>query len=304
MTESLEMTPFSTYFRHLLRFRIECGNETLKQTFSKTSDNAKYTSKTVQNELLSVMSCMVKQHIVHSINQARVWGLLADETTDRRSHEQMVLVARYVDKVDNQYVVREDPFSMTDVFEQIEQQTRTASSSEVNQEVRISGANIARLILHEICKANLDVTACVGQGYDKASTMAGEYAGAAAITKNTADLADYFHCVSHATNQSCSKCTLVPIIRNAQHTIAQIINCFNASAKRVNLLQRHSSLDPEYDSGKLTELCTTRFVERHSYIPRFWKLISAVVSALHDDLVRKRRQHRRTHTLLSCPEKK
>jgi hypothetical protein len=154
-------------FRHLVRFRIE--SDALKETFSNVSANARYTSKTVQNELLTVMSCMVKQSIAHRINQSKMWSILADETTDRSSREQMVLVARYVDEVDHLHVVREDPFCMIDVFKQIEQQARSACSNEV----RLSGANVAGLITNEICKANLDIKACVGQGYDKASAMAG-----------------------------------------------------------------------------------------------------------------------------------
>jgi hypothetical protein len=86
--------------------------------------------------------------------------------------------------------------------------------------------------------------------------------------------------------------------------MAQTINCFNASAKRVNLLQKHSSLHPDCDSGKLIKLCTTQFVERHSSISRFWKNLPAVVSALHEMTTWTERDASiKAHTLLCYLEK-
>jgi len=72
--------------------------------------------------------------------------------------------------------------------------------------------------------------------------MASGSAAAAALVQKTAQLADYFHSVSHAANLSCSKCTSVRIICDAQDSMAQVISNFSASAKRGNLLKKHAEL--------------------------------------------------------------
>jgi len=85
----------------------------------------------------------------------------------------MILVARYVDQVGDRFIVREDPFSMLDIFTEIEQMQNADNSAEV----KLDGKSIGRIILAAVGKANLDTAACIGQGYDKASAMAGETAG-------------------------------------------------------------------------------------------------------------------------------
>lgn len=100
------------------------------------------------------------------------------------------VVARYTDEVNNSYVIREDPFCVVDAFANVESMMSSNENSDSQIEVKLSGANLGRLILREIGKANLDTAACVGQGYDKASAMASGAAGAAAFVNETAKLAD------------------------------------------------------------------------------------------------------------------
>jgi len=76
----------------------------------------------------------------------------------------MVLVARYTDEVNNSYVIREDPFCVVDDFANVESMMSSNENSDSQIEVKLSGANLGRLILREIGKANLDTAACVGQG--------------------------------------------------------------------------------------------------------------------------------------------
>ena len=290
-------------YRHLLRFRMASGDEALKTAINRAGANAKHSSKTVQNELLTVMGSMVKDCVTQRVKRAQVWSVLADETTDRSSREQMVLVARYVDLANNVYVVREDPFCVTDVFAEINSMVNGEGDNSGDTEVKLSGTNLGRLILLEIGKANLDTATCVGQGYDKASAMASEASGAAAFVKETAHLAEYFHCISHATNLSCSKCTNNPFIRNAQDIMAQVINSFNSSAKRVNLLKKHAK-QTGCAAGKLIGLCTTRFIERHASVARFWDVLPAIVCALHEQQSwADRDASTKAHTLLCCLEK-
>ncbi|KAK2714164.1 hypothetical protein QYM36_008661, partial [Artemia franciscana] len=84
---------------------------------------------------------------------------------------------------------------------------------------RLDGKSLGRLLLSEIIKYGLDITKYVGQGYDKAASMSSLVNGADGDIKRSYQLAYYFHCVSHATNLSCSKIVSVPILRNAQDVV-------------------------------------------------------------------------------------
>lgn len=50
-------------YRHLLRFRMASGDEALKRATTAAAANARYMSKTIQNELLTVMASMVKKSV-------------------------------------------------------------------------------------------------------------------------------------------------------------------------------------------------------------------------------------------------
>jgi len=58
------------------------GDESLKEAISRASVNCKYTSKTIQNELLNVMASMVKENVAACVKRAHIWSILAHETTD------------------------------------------------------------------------------------------------------------------------------------------------------------------------------------------------------------------------------
>lgn len=267
-------------FRHLLRYRIDAGDKAFEQHIRNCNIHKlpTYISKTTQNQLLTTMCSLLKEDIIHDVNSAEFWSILVDESTDRQTREQMVVVARYVKcNADGNYVVQEDPFAVVDAFER----TTDVSSPVDGNEVKLDGVTLGKIILSEMNKATLDVKRCVGQGYDGAAALSSMVSGAAMIVKESAPYADYFHCVSHATNLSCSKCLTVTTIRNAHDIMAAVINHFNSSAKRVALLKKHGE-ESECDNINLLTLCTTRFVERHTAVSRFWKCLPTIVSALHE----------------------
>ena len=79
-------------FRSLLRYRIRGGDDILKQHLDTANHNSMYTSKTIQNELISIAA----QLIANDVNNAQFWAIIADETQDRAKREQLVIVVRYI----------------------------------------------------------------------------------------------------------------------------------------------------------------------------------------------------------------
>lgn len=68
--------------RALLRFKIRCGDDALKEHVLTAPGNATYLSPQIQNEILGVCATLVQENIVTRVNTAKCFALLADETTD------------------------------------------------------------------------------------------------------------------------------------------------------------------------------------------------------------------------------
>ena len=81
----------------LLDFRIDAGDEVLKQHFEIAPCNATYRSKTIQNELIDCVATWIRQKLVHEVTEACFYSILVDETTDCSNREQLTLVFRFVD---------------------------------------------------------------------------------------------------------------------------------------------------------------------------------------------------------------
>ena len=59
---------------------------------------AKYTSPDIQNELLSIIGKQIRDKLIQYCNNSRLFTLLADETTDKSTKEQVSLCLRFADR--------------------------------------------------------------------------------------------------------------------------------------------------------------------------------------------------------------
>lgn len=82
-------------FRALLRFKVNSGDEVLRNHLEKSSLKAKYTSPLIQNEIIKIIGSLITKQLVEEVNAACGFSVLADETTDVSHKEQMTLCIRY-----------------------------------------------------------------------------------------------------------------------------------------------------------------------------------------------------------------
>ena len=261
-------------FRMLIRFRIQSGDEALQRHLQEAPNNAMYTSKAVQNELLEEMADLIKDNVSTAVRNAGPWVVMADDTTDRANREQMALVVRYVAEKENAMVVKEDPVALVDVVD-------TLRHSLGEGELRMSGENLSKVVLKTVSELHLDMDKLVAQCYDGAASMSSLRVGVAAHVLAKAPLANYFHCSSHAMNLAASMMNRVEVIRNALGVLESIVVFITDSAKREELLRYTQSTElSDGHRTKLIKLCQTRFVERHVAVERFWEHLPAVQTAL------------------------
>ena len=51
-------------------------------------DNAKYISPAIQNEMIQLVGCAILDEIVHRVEEAKLYSIIADETPDNSKTEQ------------------------------------------------------------------------------------------------------------------------------------------------------------------------------------------------------------------------
>ncbi|CAC5376291.1 unnamed protein product [Mytilus coruscus] len=70
----------------------------LKSHLENAPYNAQYTSPDIQNELISSCGLQIKNTILKKVKEAKWFSIMADESTDVGTKEQMALCIRYVDR--------------------------------------------------------------------------------------------------------------------------------------------------------------------------------------------------------------
>ena len=174
-------------FIELVEFRAET-DEVLQMHLKTAPRNALYTSKTIQNEMISVISKTIENIIIMEIKDAKYFTLLADEVTDCANLEQVSLVLRFVD---SEKQIREEFLA----FITVEQ---------------ITGAALSAALLSWLKSHNIDIANCRGQGYDGASSMSSNNVGVQARIREVSPLALYTHCQSHRLNLCIVKACSTP----------------------------------------------------------------------------------------------
>lgn len=86
-------------FRAILQFRAK-GDIFLQNFLEGTDTIIKYLSPGIQNQFINICNDILKK-IVIKVNEAQCFSVLADETTDISTSEQLTLCVRYIDSVGN-----------------------------------------------------------------------------------------------------------------------------------------------------------------------------------------------------------
>ena len=166
-------------FVEVLNYRVRDGDLVLENHLRTCSKNARYISKTSQNELINCCGNYIKDILVKEIKENRFFSVLADEASDCSNQEQLSLVIRFVD-----------------------------GSSEIREEflrflrcdLGLCGKALAETVLNDIANLTLDIQNCRGQEYDGASSVSGYINGLSAQILCINEKAIYTHCHSHRLN--------------------------------------------------------------------------------------------------------
>ena len=82
-------------FVELVRFRAET-DPVLAQHLAKSPRNARYTYKTIQNELVEVIGECIRNDIQADVKRAKFYSVIADKVTDTANKEELSISLRFV----------------------------------------------------------------------------------------------------------------------------------------------------------------------------------------------------------------
>ena len=86
----------TTNFGDLVDLVVTCGGEDLKQFADKAGKNAHYTSKDAVVDFVEALGTWVDESLLARLQNARYFSLLADESTDSTTIEELSVVCRWV----------------------------------------------------------------------------------------------------------------------------------------------------------------------------------------------------------------
>ena len=245
--------------RALLQLMVACNDTVLEDHLRTAGKNATYISSVSQNSLIDSISTVIQRAIVAEIREARFFSLLADETTDFSHQEQLSVCLQYVLP---DCTIRERFLCF-------------ALAPDV------TGLGLATQLLEILTKCGIDAGAMVGQGYDGAGAMRGEFNGVQKHVMDKCPFATYVHCASHSLNLCLVKAAEVQMIRAAVTVMHEIAVFYNDSNKRLlNLTECIDEKCPESSRLRLKKHCSTRWVERQEAVLVFKELYPAVCISL------------------------
>ena len=160
-------------FIELVKLRAETDSN-LYDHLQNAPKNAKYTSKTIQNQLIDIVAQQIRMEILSEVKQAKYYSVIADEVCDVSNKEQFSICLCYV----HDQAVKE----MFLDFVEVE---------------RITGNVLATALLCCLSDWDLSYVDMRGQCYDGSTNMSGAKNGCKSIVQEHAPMATYTHCAAH-----------------------------------------------------------------------------------------------------------
>lgn len=237
-------------FLELMKFHQTMLPELQQYSESKIT---KYTSPTIQNEIINLIS---KQIIISNL-PSKFYAIICDETMDLSRKEMLALCLR---KVDDGLNVHENFFGFY--------RAKIQSADGI--------FNLIKYVLEEELK--LDTQLMVAQSFDGAATMAGIKTGVAKRFTDLIPHAVFVHCYAHKLNLALQDATNKLKAVSDILLIVQNVSVFvERSAKRHTLFEH---LQGDEKKATLHNFCATRWSSRYLALKSFVKLYKYLLTFL------------------------
>ena len=184
------------------------SNPVLKEHLISGPWNARYTSKTVQNEIIGVIADLIRDYFRQCLEKNPHFALIVDETTSQ-GQEVLSVCLRLLDFIayPSKPTKREVLIDLCDLQ-------------------RTTGAAIAISIRDSLQRHGINLANCRGQAYDTTASMSSNKKGVQAEIARFAPDADYQGCCLHSPNLViCHPCQ-ISSIQNMMDSCRELFSFF------------------------------------------------------------------------------
>ena len=251
--------PHTTTFKNLITLQIENGDIILKSHREKCPHNATYESYTTIVELLSSISNVLEKRIITSLSASPYYSLMADESTDVASQEELSLCARWIE--DNKPV---------------EHFLGILHAKEKNAQA------IACYLRTFLQSKNIGFDKMRGLGFDGTNTMSGHRSGVQIRLRLHAPSSIYVHCRCHklqlAALNAASEHT---VVKRVLGTLLTIWKAFHFSPKKAEKLAEIQA-ELQAPEIKMQKPSDTRWLARERAVSAVRRSLPALVSTFEE----------------------
>ena len=218
-----------------------------------------YTSPQIQNECIHLLGKEVQTDIARAVKENVFFAILVDETKDSSKKEQLCILLRYFDAVDNQIKERAiGTFHMK----------------------RLNSESLAHAIQEHIAALGIDMKNCVAQCYDGASVMSGSVSGVQTRIRELYPQAIYVHCHAHRLNL-----VIVDSMKLKQDvanffSVCQSLYDFISNSNTRNEMFKQAQIDLGQGELALERSVTTRWFYFHNCIDKIMRRFEAILDVL------------------------
>ena len=181
------------------------NNPTLNEHLTVGPKNARYTSKTIQNEILEIAANQIRDFYRHCLEKCKHFSVIADEVTSHGKEIQSVCL-RFLEIDNDNFHVKANKHEVLLDFRFLE---------------RITGQSIAENILKCLETHGIDIQNCRGQAYDTTASMSSSGSGVQAHIKKRAPDAEFQGCCLHSLNLVICHSSQIQAVRNMFDTCQQ-----------------------------------------------------------------------------------
>ena len=232
----------------------------VEERLSHGPRNAKYTSPTIQNNIISIMATLVRRSICASVQKSEMYSIIVDETKDLSKQEQLFIAVRYID-VDKTAIME-----------------RFLTFFPAR---KLDAESLSKYILDTLTLYNLDPRMIVSQGYDEASVMSGSCNGVQQRIRDVAPCASYIHCHAHVLNL-----VLVDCAKNNSHAseffsiIQALYVTISTSKGHALFIETQKKLHPDKQVKELQSLSDTRWASRSLALKAICSTFDSLIETL------------------------
>lgn len=190
----------------MLHFRVQACDKVPKEHLKTACGNALYTSKTVQNEMITICGSIIWKEAPRDDPNAGFFSVIADEATEAANDEQLSICVCFFDIA---HLVRSSWLSMNVILE-----------------------SLVKPLLMTFVEWQLRFQLLCSQAYDGAGAMTRKSKGVASRILSKYPKVLYMHCAAHKLNLCEMKCCSIQEVSNMMQTADKILRFFSNSSKR------------------------------------------------------------------------